>query len=242
MADKKADAKDTPTTESKPDLESKFERLLLTFIEQGQRNQFTPEMLGAVLEKVGLSTAEGMQRAITPENKRHLELSAFFTAADKAKYGDHTQKPKLIRTVFFNHHPEREDQLMPSEIEAYNSINEDLEARNGQYTAIIKARGRKKEELHVNVPVAHLDHRMNLPPSLLLLIHELKTGQQVQDMQLLLDEIADLRQRLSNYEAVPTSPAGAAGAARQGLVSGGPLVKDLQAGLDATPVGQLTAP
>lgn len=223
MADKKPE---------QTDAESRLEKLLTMFLEQGQKNQFTPEALGAVLEKVGLSTALGMQKAVRPENDPHPHASAFsYPEGDIAR-----PKPKLKRDTFFNYHKENEEQLTPSEIEAYNSIDDDCEARSGQYTAIIKQRGRKREELHLSVPVRHLDHRMNLPPSLLLLVHELKTGQQVSDMQDLLTEISELQMRLAKYEKPTTKVSAPKGA---GLVGGGPLASDLAKALEETPVAAL---
>ena len=217
-------------------LDEQLKMALLKFMETGTQNQFTPEMLKAVLGEVGMSTALGMQKAVRPENDQHPGRSAFsYPEGDIQR-----PKPKLTRKVFFNYHEENEEQLTPVEITAYNSVNDDCEARSGQYSAVIKMRGRKREELHITVPVRHLDHRMNLPPSLLLLIHELKTGQQVGDMQDLLGEIADLRDRLSHYEgaaALTSTSARKSG----GLVGGGPLVADLQTALDATPTAALAA-
>lgn len=220
--------------------EERLEKLLTMFLEQGQKNQFTPETLNAVLEKVGMSTALGMQKAVRPENDAHPNISAFFTAEDSKKYDGYANKPKLKRDVYFNFHKENEEQLTVAEIEAYNSLEDDYEARSGTYTCIIKQRGRKREEVHLQVPVAHLDHRMNLPPSLLLLIHELKTGQQVTDMQDLLYEIAALRERLVKYEpngqTLTSKPKSG-----PGLVGGGPLVSDLAAALEAIPTAALAS-
>src|SRR5258708_4265941 len=222
------DKKPEPTDTS----EARLEKFLTMFLEQGHNNQFTPEALGSILEKVGISTALGMQKAVRPENDQHPAISAFsYPEGEIAR-----PKPKLKRDVYFNFHKENEEQLTPSEIEAYNSIDDDLEARNGQYLAVIKQRGRKREELHLTVPVRHLDHRMNLPPSLPLLIHELRTGQQVTDMQDLLAEIAELRHRLSQHEPVGMAPKRVASA---GLSGGGPLVADLESALEATPTGVL---
>jgi len=216
------------------DAESRLEKLLVLFLEQGQKNQFTPEALNAVLEKVGMSTALGMQKAVRPENDTHPHISAFsYPAGDIA-----SPKPKLKRDTFFNYHKENEEQLTPSEIDAYNSIDDDCEARGGLFTAVIKQRGRKREELHVSIPVRHLDHRMNAPQSIWLMVHELKTGQQVSDMQDLFGEIAALKERLRQYEgdAMPSSRHPSS----PKLAGGGPLASDLEQALDATPVAALT--
>ncbi len=234
MADKKAPSDETPAPESTVD---RMERLVLKFMELGQQNALTPAALKEILQTAGSATAEGMQKAITPENKHHLNISAFFTAEDKANYGDLTKKPKLKRDTFFNYHKENEEQLTVPEILAYNSIDEDYEQRNGQLVALIKQRGRKREELHITLPVKDMDHRFNAPPSLLLLVHELKTGQQVGDMQDVLSEIALLRERLLKYEK-PDVTAKAVSSSKV-LVGGGPLVSDLEAALDATPVAAL---
>jgi hypothetical protein len=224
MADKKPESTDA---------EARLEKLLTMFLEQGQKNQFTPEALGAILEKVGLSTAMGMQKAVRPENEVHPHISAFSYPEGDIK----RPKPKLKRDTYYNFHKENEEQLTPAEIEAYNSIDQDYEARGGQFTAIIKQRGRAREELHLSVPVRHIDMRMNLPPSLLLFVHELKTGQTVTDMQDILTEITELRARLIQYEP-ETSPTRKTPSTSR-LAGGGPLATDLEAALEATPTEAL---
>lgn len=224
MADKKPE---------QADAESRLEKLLVMFLEQGQKNQFTPDTLNAVLEKVGMSTALGMQKAVRPENDQHPGISAFSYPEGDVK----RKKPDLVRDVYFNYHKENVEQLTPQEILAYNSIDKDYEQRGGQLSAVIKMRGRKREELHITLPVKDMDHRFNAPPSLLLLVHELKTGQQVGEMQDMLGEIALLRERLAQYEKPEVT---SREVSARVLVGGGPLVKDLQSALDATPTEVLT--
>jgi hypothetical protein len=223
--------------EKKPDAqpvdrtEELLERLIGKFVGMGQQNGLTKADLQEILTTAGAATAQGMEKAVRPENQQTRQISAFFTEEDFKKYGEFANKPKLKRTTYFNYHEEKEDQLTPAEIVAYNSIDDDYEQRNGHLTAIIKQRGRKREELHITLPVKDMDHRFNAPPSLLLLVHELKTGQQVGDMQDVLVEIAELRQRLAKYEGpAPQSR----GASSRVLAGGGPLVADLEAGLEAT--------
>lgn len=215
-----------------------FEKAVLTLIEQGQKNQMSPETLAGILDKVGVNVAHGMHKAVRPENEIHPHISAFsYPEGDIAR-----PKPDLKRTVYFNFHKEKKEDLTPAEIEAYNSINDDCEARGGQFTIQIRNRGRKEEELHLTVPVAHFDHRMNLPGSLLLLLHELKTGRGVDDMNELLAEVVRLREenaRLSGGASAATTRTSTSMAPV--LAGGGPLVADLENALDNTSHAALTA-
>jgi hypothetical protein len=177
--------------------------LLERVLEKGAESGLNAQQLEAILSKVGVTNAIAMQQALKPENTQHDHISAFFTKADQAKYGHYTNKPKLVcadgtpREVFMNFHRESEDDLTCAEIDAYNSITTDCEARNGTWKAQITDKGKR---LHISVPVAFMDARMSLPPSLILLVHELKTGQGVAEIHELLSEIARLKALVGETE------------------------------------------
>ena len=145
------------------------------------------EQLETLLERVGRSTAEGMRQSLKPENTEHRNESAFFTAADKAKYGSFDQKPKLTRKTFFVGIDERDERLTPAEIEGYNALTTYKEARNGKWKAEIKRNG-QHEELWVTVPFETVDQRMDLPP-LILILHELNGGTSTADIHSLVKQI-----------------------------------------------------
>ena len=64
------------------------------------------------------------------------------------------------------------------------------EWRGDLYRAELRNRN---TELHLEVPVANLDTRSNLPPTLIMLCHELKTGESMMDLNALLAEVTRLR-------------------------------------------------
>jgi hypothetical protein len=147
--------------------------------------------LEAILTKVGLSTAEGMRMSLKPENTEHRNESAFFTARDKAKYGSWQNKPTLTRKTFFVGAEEKDERLMPEEIEGYNAITKYCEARNGKWKAQIKKNG-QAEELWIDVPCETVDNRMDLP-SLILILHELNGGRSTADVHSLIKQIEILK-------------------------------------------------
>lgn len=182
--------------------EDRLAAALEKILERSQAQGITGDQLAAILEKVGVKSAESMQRAIRPENDIHPGISAFsYPEGDVAKpkpifQGADGQK----RDVYLNFHRETEDMLTPAEIEAYNSIQQDYEAHGGSWKAQITDKGRR---LNVLVPVAFMDSRMNLPPSLLLLLHELKTGNGVAEIHELLAEIARLKKLVGETDPLP---------------------------------------
>ena len=212
--------------------EDRLIAVLEKFAAEGRSSGLTEQALEAILSKVGVTNALAMQQALKPENPNPRHLSPFFTEKDYKKYGSYENKPKLRapdgspRDVFLNFHKESEEQLTPAEIEAYNSITRDCEAREGQYKAEIKDKGR---QLHLRVPVAFMDARVSLPPSLILLIHEMKTGQGVAAMEDLLDEIARLKARLGETDSAAV-PAGSS--APTASVALGGTVADLERSLE----------
>ena len=150
-----------------------------------------PDQLEAILNKVGLATAEGMRQTLRPENSECTHISAYFTELDKAKYGSFENRPKLTRKTYFVGAEEKEDNLTCAEIEAYNKITDFREARGGRWKAELKRNGRD-ETLWVWVPCETVDQRMDIP-SLLLILHELNGGPSTADAHQLLKQIEYLK-------------------------------------------------
>lgn len=160
--------------------------------EQSKASGLSPEQLEAILSRVGLSSAEAMRQSLKPENTEHPHISAYFTEKDRQQYGSWENKPKLRVKTYFCGVEENDDRLTPLEIEGFNRITEDREARGGRWTATIRKQGRKGEELYVNVPCETVDQRMDLPP-LTLILHELNGGQSTEDLHSLLKQIDTLK-------------------------------------------------
>lgn len=160
------------------------------------------EQLAEVLIKAQLTGAEAMRQSLKPENADHPHISAFFTEADRAKYGAWDQKPKLRAKTFFCGIEEDAERLTSLEIESYNRITEDREARGGRWTATVRRRGHKDETLTVNVPCETVDQRMDLPP-LTLILHELNGGQSTEDLYSLLKQIDKLKVMLVERGSTP---------------------------------------
>ncbi len=174
-----------------PAPEDKLTKILEQLATQSASAGLSAAQLEAVLTRVGLSTAEGMRVSLKPENTEHRNESAFFTARDKAKYGSWQQKPTLTRKTFFVGVEEKDERLMPEEIEGFNAITGYREARNGKWKAQIKRNG-QTEELWIDVPCETVDHRMDLP-SLILILHELNGGQSTADVHSLLKQLEALK-------------------------------------------------
>lgn len=149
------------------------------------------EQLETILTRSGLTAAEGMRASLRPENRTHRHESAFFTPQDKQRYGSWEAKPTLSRKSYFVGVEEKDERLMPAEIEAFNAITERRTARNGRWKADIKKDG-PDESLWISVPCETSDQRMELP-SLLLILLELNGGPSTVNVHALLRQIEALK-------------------------------------------------
>lgn len=226
--------------------DEKFNVLLETFIAASKNSGLTEDKLEAILTKSGLAAAAGMQKAIRPENEQPPLISAFNPNGDRDN-----PKRKLNRKTYLNGHPEHNsdsslaaDMLMEQEIDAYNELGEMLEqqadkrafSRGDLYQAELRNRN---TELHIEVPVANLDTRSNLPPTLIMLCHELKTGESMMDLNNLLAEVTRLRAEVERLGGHSAGTIRAVGQKATLIPPTGTSVKDLEAALDATPTGTL---
>lgn len=224
----------------------KFAEIQMKVLETAAKSSLQPDQLEQILSRVGMESAKGMQKAIRPENEMPPLISAYNPHGDR----DYPKR-KLTRKTFLNYHPEHSndalvaEQLTQAEIDAYNRLGEacaaqggHLEARNGLYKAELRLRG---QELHVLVPVANLDTRANLPPTLLLLCHELQTGESMLDLNNLLEENSRLRMQIAAMKEPAPSVSRSATSSQFVTITAqaGPLVKDLEEALESTPASQL---
>ena len=144
-------------------------------------------------------------RPVRHSNPDHLHVSAFSYPEGDLK----RPKPTFIsgkngrpREVFFNHHREREEDLTPAEIDAYNALTQSCEARDGRWTAVVKANA-----LFVTIPSYTSDDRQDMHNGLVLNLRELAEGPKAVDVTTMAAEIAELKQRLNlrtnRIETVP---------------------------------------
>lgn len=183
-------------------MEQMMETLISKIADRAGTAGITTEQLAEILAKVGITSAEAMRQSLKPENPDHPHISAFFTEKDRAKYGAWENKPELRVKTFFCGVEENADRLTPLEIESYNRLTADREARGGRWTATVKRAGHKDEALIVNVPCETVDQRMDLPP-LTLILHELNGGQSTEDLHGLLKQIDALKSMLVAKGSTP---------------------------------------
>jgi hypothetical protein len=237
-------AKNEPEKEPlSPD--KKFEMLLEQLGSVLQKTSMTPDVIEGIMVRAGLQSAAGMQKALRPENERPPLMSVFNPAGDN----DHPKRP-LKRKTYLNGHPEHSnetslyaEQLTQAEIDGYNDLGDAVKAHNGLLDArngLYKAHLRNRDsELHVEVPVANLDTRMNLPPTLILLQHELRTGESMMDLNDLLSEVTRLRSEVARLGGGTSRGTVRVSEPPTITAPGGPLVADLQKALESTPTETL---
>lgn len=68
------------------------------------------------------STLSELATRARPENPDHNHVSAYFTEADKARYGDHTKKPAFKCDMFWVGYPLDPETQTPEEIEVLNTL------------------------------------------------------------------------------------------------------------------------
>lgn len=138
-----------------------------------------PKGLSADDLKAILASQTDAQKAIAESakpvrhsNPDHLHISAFsYPEGDLVR-----AKPKLARETYFNNHREKEDDLTPAEIEAYNGITQSCEAREGKWKAVVKGK-----KLYVTIPSFTMDDRGDMHNGLVLNLRELASGPRAAD-------------------------------------------------------------
>lgn len=132
------------------------------------------------------------ERSAPKENPNYVERGPY-------QYADGRHKPQLSRATFFCGTRQRDDDLTPYEIEAFNAIDVSRSTRGGMWTAELRQNG-SAVELYVEVPAKSVDDRMNLPP-LLDILAELRGGEQAVDRTAILARLADLEAKLAAVAA-----------------------------------------
>ena len=150
------------------------------------------EILAAVATTATESGAEGMRRAIKPDNPTHPGISVYSYPEGERVH----PKPKLTRETFFCGAPQKEDQLTPAEIDAFNAITGERTARNGRWWARVEQYG-NRQRLHVFVPNKSIDDRMDLPNGLILILRELADGPEAVSVTSLAEKVKQLEMQLA---------------------------------------------
>lgn len=155
----------------------------------------------ADLSDLMASNAEGMRKALKPENARHPDVSAFNPEGER----DHP-RPKLKRKTFWAGQELHADDLNTSEITLLNKFEHTKEAKNGAWRAEIRRTGAKGvEELHVTFPCATTDDRMELPQGteyhtgIEMMLTELHGGSMAVDPMALAARVAELEKQLGAH-------------------------------------------
>lgn len=147
----------------------------------------TAEQLSTILTENAKST----RKALRPENERHPDISALNPEGER----DHP-RPKLTRKCFFAGIELKADDLSRTEIELLNAFTHNCTAKNSQWKAEIRQKG-SDGELHLMLPVASTDDRMDLPNGFTLILRELLGGTKAVDAESLAQRVADLEQQLA---------------------------------------------
>lgn len=189
MAKEKADAPETP--EPPKDANALIAEVLLRLADRPAG--ITAEQLTTILE----GNAQSTRKALRPENEFHPDVSDFNPLGER----DHP-RPKLLNKVVFCGMELHEDELKLGEIELFNKFTHSCIARNGSWRAELKP-GMKggKGELHIIIPVATMDDRMDLPNGMSLILSELLGGEKAVDPASLAERVAELERQLANSAA-----------------------------------------
>lgn len=148
----------------------------------------TTEQLERLLEKSAGIQADAFKMALIPENKVNAGISAF------APDGE-VNKPKLSRRTVFCGHEQRDEQLTPEEVVAFNAIDTDCEAREGRWWAKIVRDGLKPILVVHCEEAADRDVARDLPP-LTVLLMELKRGPKAVDLLALHRQLETMQAQL----------------------------------------------
>ena len=150
------------------------------------------DTLSRILATVGQASAEGMRRSIKPDNVTNPGISAFsYPEGEQAR-----PKPKLTRETYFCGALQRDEQLTPEEIDAFNAITTERTSRNGTWKAWTEQNG-SRQRLHVFIPNKSLDDRMNMPNGLILILKELADGQEAVNPISMMERIKQLEAQLN---------------------------------------------
>jgi hypothetical protein len=188
-------AKPTETTTETPQAPANdiAAALLLAVEKLTPAQGITGEQLQQILE----GNAQSTRKALRPEQETHPDISDFNPKGER----DHP-RPRLSHKVIFCGMELHEDELKVGEIELFNRFTHSCLARNGSWRAEVKPAVKGgKGELHIIIPVATTDDRMELPNGMSLILTELLGGTRAVDPASLAERVAELEKQLANSAA-----------------------------------------
>lgn len=156
----------------------------------------------ATLAQGILKLIQNQTRGQREENAVNPEISAFsYPEGNVAR-----PKPLLTRETWLCGLLQREDQLTPMEIIAFNNIQTSRRANQNQWVAdvapgVAGARG----YLRIMVPARSHDDLITLPPSLLQLLTVLATGAENVNVENLFEEITRMKAEMLTMQAQLTA-------------------------------------
>lgn len=166
---------------------------LIEKIGQMQGGGMTVSDLERILEKTAGSTADAMKMALIPENKVSLGISVY------APEGE-AKKPKLARKTIFCQREQKDHELTPDEVLAFNAITETCEAHGGRWWARIGRDGNSEVLVVYCEEAADREMARDLPP-LTHILYELKQGPTAVDLVALHKQLDAMKAQLAQVTA-----------------------------------------
>lgn len=160
-------------------------------IQAGGGTSISADQIERLIEKAGAS-ADALRDKLIPENKVVPLISAYAPHGEAHKKEHH----RLKRETHFCGYFQREDNLTPEEIDAFNAIDQDCDAHNGAWRARIVRKG-LKEALFIECDEqVERDRARDLPPLLNMLV-ELKNGPAAVDLAYLMRQVTEMQTKLA---------------------------------------------
>lgn len=166
-------------------------------LKEQNRANITADQLDKLIEKAGAS-ADALREKLIPENKVSPLVSVF------APLGE-AHKPKLTRETHFCGHLQRDADLTPEEVLAYNAIERHCSARHNRWRARVVANGTKTALFVECDEMVDREQARDLPP-LLSILQELKAHEQADQTAL---SVAALQAQIAELRGLVGSPSAA---------------------------------
>jgi hypothetical protein len=164
------------------------------------------DQLKEILASTAQSAAQGMQKALKPENPTAPNVSAYNPTGEAKPTLCYTAPDGTVRPrkTFFVGAKMDADLLTPLEVALFNRFTTNKIARNGKWTATLKQNG-NDQELHVYVPHKEMDQRLDLPNGLFLILRELLDGPDAVNHESIAHEVESLRREVAALKAAPAA-------------------------------------
>lgn len=171
----------------------------------------TAEQFQAILATNGKVNAKAMQQALRRENLYYPDRSVYNPAGVYDDEGRPLQPKVCFKrdtyqvNVMIGRADDSEGMCTPEEIGLLNRFTTNKETRGGAFKAEIVTRN-GKEVLRIIHPYATNDERVGLPPLTHILL-ELLEGEDAVNPDILLTQVAKLRQQVAKLEAAALTAA-----------------------------------